>query len=106
MTKKLYVGNISFSATEDELRDLFQQAGEVESVKIITDNYSGRSRGFGFVEMAQEADAEKAKEMFNGYSLQNRNLIVNEARPQRGRDGGRGYKDSSFRRSKGRYESY
>lgn len=101
MTKKLYVGNISFSATEDELRDLFQQAGEVESVKIITDNYSGRSRGFGFIEMAQEADAEKAKELFNGYSLLNRNLIVNDARPQRGR----GHKNS-FRRQKSRYDSY
>jgi len=101
MTKKLYIGNISYTATEDELKELFQQAGEVESVKIITDNYSGRSRGFGFVEMAQEVDAEKAKEMFNGYSLQNRNLIVNDARPPRRR----GYKNS-FRRPKGRFESY
>jgi len=104
MSTKLYVGNISFSATEEELKELFQQAGEVESVKIIKDNYTGRSRGFCFVEMTQEEAAEKAKEMFNGYSLRNRNLIVNDARPQRQRSD-RSDRDS-FRRPKRRFDTY
>jgi cold-inducible RNA-binding protein len=89
MTKKLYVGNLSFQTTESELEDLFGQAGEVESVRIITDRDTGRSRGFGFVEMGDE-NAEKAVSQFNGTDLDGRALTVNEARPQVNRGGGGG----------------
>ena len=89
MTKKLYVGNLSFQTTEDELSNLFTQVGGVESVRIITDRDTGRSRGFGFIEMADE-DAEKAIAQFNGTDMDGRALTVNEARPQTDRGGGRG----------------
>jgi RNA recognition motif-containing protein len=82
VAKKLYVGNMSYQTTEDDLTTLFSQAGSVASVKIITDQYSGRSKGFGFVEFSSQDEAEKAISMFNGYSLNERKLIVNEARPQ------------------------
>ena len=87
MTQKLYVGNLSFQTTESELDDLFAQAGEVESVRIITDRDTGRSRGFGFVEMSEE-NAEKAIAQFNGTELDGRALTVNQARPQVNRGGG------------------
>lgn len=83
MGVKLYVGNVSFQATEKDLEELFETAGHVESAKIITDSYSGQSRGFGFVEMSTNEEAKKAIEMFNGKNLKNRDLVVNEARPQR-----------------------
>jgi RNA recognition motif-containing protein len=89
MTKKLYVGNLPFQTTEDDLSDMFSQAGNVESVRIITDRDTGRSRGFGFVEMADE-DAEKAIEQLNGTEMGGRALTVNEARPQVNRGGGGG----------------
>jgi len=89
MTKKLYVGNLSFQTTEGDLDNLFAQAGEVESVRIITDRDTGRSRGFGFVEMGDE-NAEKAISQFNGTELDGRELTVNEARPQVKRDSGGG----------------
>lgn len=78
---KLYVGNLSYQTTEDALSELFSQAGTVTSAKIITDRNSGRSKGFGFVEMATNEEAQKATEMFNNYSFLDRNLTVNEARP-------------------------
>ncbi len=92
MAKKLYVGNLSYSTTEDELREIFAKLGEVLSVKIITDAGSGRSKGFGFVEMSSDEDAEKAIASLNGSTLADRKLTVNEARPlqERGR-GGRGF---------------
>lgn len=96
MAKKLYVGSISFDATEESLRDLFSSIGEVESVKIITDMHTGRSKGFGFVEMSSEEDAKKAIEQLNGSTFMERSIIVNEARPQQPRErrdfggGGRG----------------
>lgn len=86
MGKKLYVGNMSFNVTEDELREFFATVGEVESVKVITDAYTGRSKGFGFVEMVSEEDAQKAIEKLNGSSFMDRTLTVNEARPQQSRD--------------------
>jgi len=89
MTKKLYVGNLPFQTTEDELSDIFSEVGNVESVRIITDRETGRSRGFGFVEMADE-DAEKAISQFNGTDMNGRPLTVNEARPQTNRGGGGG----------------
>ncbi|MFQ5665386.1 MAG: RNA recognition motif domain-containing protein [Candidatus Binatia bacterium] len=82
MATKLYVGNLPFKTSEDELRSLFQEAGTVASVNIIRDKFSGQSRGFGFVEMNSSEEAQKAIEMFNGHSLDNRAILVNEARPQ------------------------
>jgi RNA recognition motif-containing protein len=80
LSKKLYIGNLSFQTTEDDLKGLFAQAGEVESVRIITDRDTGRSRGFGFVEIGDD-NAEKAIAQFNGTELRGRALTVNEARP-------------------------
>ena len=79
MTQKMYVGNLSFQTTEGDLDNLFAQAGEVESVRIITDRDTGRSRGFGFVEMSDE-NAAKAIAQFNGTELDGRELTVNEAK--------------------------
>src|SRR5919199_267369 len=92
MATKLYVGNLSFKTTSDDLREHFSQAGEVESASVIEDRETGRSRGFGFVEMATPEGAAAAIEQFNGKDLQGRNLTVNEARPRqdRGGSGGRG----------------
>jgi len=87
MNLKLYVGNLPFGISEDDLRKLFTEAGEVQSVKIVTDSYSGQSRGFGFVEMASKEAAEKAISLVNGKSVMNRTLTVNEARPQKKRGG-------------------
>ena len=81
MAKKLYVGGLSYSTTEDSLKEAFSQAGAVESATIISDKMSGRSRGFGFVEMTSDEDAAKAIEMWNGKELDGRSLTVNEARP-------------------------
>jgi len=81
MAKKLYVGNLSYQTTEDSLRELFAAAGTVESATIINDKFSGRSKGFGFVEMATDEEAKKAIEMLDGKEIDGRNLRVNEARP-------------------------
>ncbi|MCK4968372.1 MAG: RNA-binding protein [Candidatus Aenigmarchaeota archaeon] len=85
MEKKLYVGSLSYNTTDDGLKEQFAQAGKVESATIIMDRISGRSKGFGFVEMSSEAEAAKAIEMFNGKELDGRNIIVNEARPMKKR---------------------
>ena len=90
MAAKLFVGNLSFQATEEDLRELFAQAGTVETVRIITDQFTGRPRGFGFVEMATKEEATKAVEMLNGRLFRDRNLVVDEARPQPQRGGGGG----------------
>ena len=87
MQKKLYVGNLSFETTEIELKDLFTEAGLVETVRIITDRDTGRSKGFGFVEMQEGAD--KAIAEMNGKNFNGRALTVNEARPMASRDSGR-----------------
>jgi len=81
MAKKLYIGGLSYNTTEDILKDAFTQAGLVESVTIIKDKMSGRSRGFGFVEMSSDEDASKAIDMWNGKELDGRTIVVNEARP-------------------------
>lgn len=88
---RIFVGNLSYNTTEDQLNDLFSQAGSVESASIVTDKMTGRSRGFAFVEMDSEAGA-KAIEMFNGYEMDGRTINVNEARPRNegGGGGGRG----------------
>lgn len=85
--KRIYVGNLSYQTTEGDLSDLFEQVGQVESVNIITDRDTGRSKGFAFVEMSDE-DAEKAIAQFNGSEVNGRALTVNEARPREERGGG------------------
>lgn len=81
MEKKLYVGGIPYNTSEDAISAAFSQAGTVVSVKIITDKMTGRSKGFGFVEMATTEDAQKAIDMFNGKEFEGRTITVNEARP-------------------------
>lgn len=90
MNKKLYVGNLSYATTEDELRALFSEVGPVVSVAIITDRMSGRSKGFGFVEMETDQAAEAAIERLNNFELNQRTITVNEARPPQERSFGRG----------------
>ena len=90
MSAKHFVGNLSFQATEEDLRELFAQAGNVETVRIITDQFTGRPRGFGFVEMATKEEAQKAVEQLNGRLFRDRNLVVDEARPQPQRAGSGG----------------
>ena len=80
---KLYVGNLSYDVTSNQLGDLFAQAGTVASATVITDKHSGRSKGFGFVEFDSAEAAQKAIEMFNGKEFQGRPLVVNEARPMK-----------------------
>ena len=87
MTQKIYVGNLPFSATEDEVRDLFAQHGDVVSCALPTDRETGRPRGFGFIEMSNE-DAAKAIQALDGQPLGGRELNVNEARPREDRGGG------------------
>src|SRR5215210_5562567 len=93
MSTRLYVGNLNFRTTGDELRDMFSQAGEVENASIVEDRDTGRSRGFGFVEMATAEGAAAAIDQFNGKEFGGRALTVNEARPrvERGGGGGGGY---------------
>lgn len=90
MAKKLYVGGLSYNTTESQLKDTFSEAGTVESANVITDKMSGRSKGFGFVEMSSDEEAQKAIEMFNGKELDGRTITVNEARPMEPRQGGGG----------------
>jgi cold-inducible RNA-binding protein len=87
MQTKVYVGNLSFDASEESLKELFSQAGEVVSANIITDKFSGRSKGFGFIEFADAEGMNAAIEKFNGYSFLGRDLRVNEAKPPEKRDG-------------------
>lgn len=91
MAMKLFVGNLPFSTTNADLEALFGQVGEVSSVNIIMDKFTGRSRGFGFVEMHNAEEAQAAIERFNGHDLQGRALTVNEAKPQEARSGGRSF---------------
>ncbi len=88
MAKKLYVGGLSYSTTEGTLKEKFSEAGTVESANVIADKMSGRSKGFGFVEMSTDEEAQKAIEMFNGKELDGRTVTVNEARPMEPRQGG------------------
>jgi RNA recognition motif-containing protein len=90
MSSNLYVGNLSFDVTEDELHELFEAQGEVVSAKVITDRETGRPRGFGFVEMQQSEDAQKAIQNLDGQDFKGRNLKVNLAKPRENRGGGGG----------------
>ncbi|MCX6811876.1 MAG: RNA-binding protein [Candidatus Berkelbacteria bacterium] len=91
MAKKLYVGGLSYDTNEDTLKKTFSEAGTVESAIVINDRDSGRSKGFGFVEMSTEEEAKKAIETLNGKELDGRTIIVNEARPQEERPRSGGY---------------
>lgn len=90
MESKLYVGNLSYTTTEDDLRTLFAQAGQVKSVSVIKDRDTGRSKGFAFVEMTNDDEAQKAISLFNGQAFQERSLKVNVARPREDRPRGAG----------------
>ncbi len=105
MTTKLYVGNLSYETTEQELQELFAQAGGVASVALPTDRETGRPRGFGFVEMASEDEARKAITMFDGQTLRDRQLKVNESRPREdgGSRSGRGFSSGGGGRRPRRY---
>jgi cold-inducible RNA-binding protein len=81
LNKKLYVGNLNYAATRDQLVEFFSPAGKVVDAVVITDRDTGRSKGYGFVEMESEEEAVKAREMFNGKDFQGRNIVVNEASP-------------------------
>jgi cold-inducible RNA-binding protein len=97
MGTKLYVGNLSYDTTQEAVRTLFEQAGEVTEVNLITDRDSGRPKGFGFVQMATDAQAQEAIRRFNGFNVDNRALTVNEARPREERSGGGGNRDNRNR---------
>lgn len=90
MATKLYVGNLSYDTTQEAVRTLFEQVGEVTEVNLITDRDTGRPKGFGFVQMATDELAQEAIRRFNGFSVDNRALTVNEARPREERSGGFG----------------
>jgi RNA recognition motif-containing protein len=98
----IYVGNLSYEVTEEDLKQAFETFGEVDTVKIIKDNYTGRSKGFGFVEMADKAKAQSAIEGLNGKDLKGRNLNVNEARPRSEGNRGGGARPGGPRRGGGR----
>jgi len=101
MGQKLYVGNLAFNATDDELRDFFSPMGEVESVRIIRDRETGRSRGFGFVEMKSDDAARQAIEQLDGKEFKGRPLRISEARSREGEGGGGGGGGGGFRRGHG-----
>ena len=104
MSQKLYVGNLPYETTDDQLAEMFTPAGTVLSAKIIVDKFSGRSKGFGFVEMNSDEEGQKAIEMLNGTSIGSRAIVVNVARPMTDRkpDGGFGGGRKTFGRSGGR----
>jgi len=101
MAKKLYVGGLSYDTTQDTLKETFAKAGTVETATVITDKFSGRSKGFGFVEMSSDEEAQKAIEMFNGKELDGRTITVNEARPMEPRAPRQGGFDRGGREGRG-----
>jgi RNA recognition motif-containing protein len=100
MGNKLYVGGLPYSVTERQLQDLFAVHGTVASARVITDKFTGQSRGFGFIEMSSAGEAEKATQALNGTQLEGRTLTVNEAKPMGSRDGGGGRGDRSDGRNR------
>ena len=99
MAKRLFVGSLSYSATSAQLEELFSQAGKITSLNLITDKYSGQSKGFAFVEFTTDAEADEAIKKFNNFELDGRKIVVNEARPQEDR-ANRSAFGSNFNRSK------
>ena len=106
METKLYVGNLSYDTTEEDLRALFAQAGSVESVDLIKDRQSGRSKGFAFVVMGTQSELEKAIQMFNSYNLGQRELSVNIARPREERNQGGGWQKGNKHTGRGGSRRY
>lgn len=86
MAKRLFIGGLPYEATNAQLEELFSQVGKVESANVITDRYSGQGKGFGFVEMSTDQEAQEAIKKFNGYNLNGRSIVVNEARPREERN--------------------
>ena len=86
MAKRLFVGNLTYSATSAQLEELFSQVGKITSLNLITDKFSGQSKGFAFVELTTDAEADEAVKKFNNFELDGRKMVVNEARPQEKRD--------------------
>ena len=105
MPSKLYVGNLAFGVSNSDLEELFSKAGQVQSVAVITDKFSGQSRGFGFVEMANAEDASKAIQQFNDTELKGRNIRVSEAKPRESSfgDGNRGGGSGGGERGRNRW---
>ena len=101
MSSKIYVGGLPYATTDAQLQDLFATHGAVESARVITDKFTGRSRGFGFFEMVNADEAQKAIQALNGTDFEGRNLTVNEARPQERRSGGGGFGDRGGERRGG-----
>ena len=99
MAKRLFVGSLPYSATSAQLEELFSQAGKVTSLNLITDKYSGQSKGFAFVEFTTDAEADEAIKKFNNFELDGRKMVVNEARPREDRSSGSNY-GSNFNRSR------
>ncbi|SDD13266.1 RNA recognition motif domain-containing protein [Niabella drilacis] len=99
----IYVGNLSWNLKDQDLQNLFAPYGEVTSAKIVSDKFTNRSKGFGFVEMANDDEAKAAIEALNGTEVDSRNIVVNESRPKEGGSGGGGYKKRSFGQSGGGY---
>ena len=87
MAKRLFVGNLTYSATSAQLEELFSQVGKITSLNLITDKFSGQSKGFAFVELTTDAEADEAIKKFNNFELDGRKMVVNEARPQEKREG-------------------
>lgn len=90
MAKRLFVGKLPYEVTSEQLQDLFSQAGTVSSVSVITDKFTGQGKGFAFVEMGTDEEAQKAISTLNGYNMNGRTIVVNEARPMEDRGGSRG----------------
>jgi RNA recognition motif-containing protein len=101
MGNKLYVGGLPYSITEGRLQEIFEAHGTVESARVISDKFTGQSRGFGFVEMSSGGEAQKAIDALNGTQLDGRTLVVNEAKPQERREGGGGGGDRGGNRAGG-----
>jgi len=104
MAKRLFVGSLPYSATSSQLEELFAQVGKVSSVNLITDRFSGQSKGFAFVEMTTEEEAKEAITKFNNFEMDGRRIVVNEAKPQEDRN--QGNRDSGNRRSFNRSRSW
>ena len=83
MAKKLFIGNLPYTVNDEQLKDIFKEAGNVEAANVVTDKFSGRSRGFGFVEMSSEEEVKKAVEELNEKEVDGRKIVVNEARPKK-----------------------
>lgn len=103
MGRKLFVGSLPYNVTDDELRSLFAEVGSVESCSIVTDKFTGQSRGFGFVEMSSDEEAQQAIERLNGQSFKGREIVVNEAKSQEARGGARGGRREGGGRRGGRW---